>query len=415
MGCDVADINDDGMSDLFTLDMLPEDNKRQKILVGPDRYNHFQMLLNSGYYYQYMRNMLHLGSKNNNKIQYSEIGQLAGISNTDWSWYALFCDFDLDGWQDLFVTNGYWRDYTNMDFIKYTKPAEMLKSLEQGKKPDMYELVKKMPSTELKNYLFKNLGNLTFKNVGKEWGMDLPSFSNGAAYGDFDNDGDWDLVVNNINQPAFIWQNHAEDLKNNYIKFRFKGAGKNPFGIGTKVIVSADDGFKQLQELELVHGFQSSVEPCLIFGLGKRKSVNITVIWQNGKSQTLTEQAVNRTIVLEEDKATDTIPKDVSPHPFFSEEKNDSLFKHIEDDYNDFNREPLLPRQYSKEGPALAKGDVNGDGLIDFYVGGAKGHAGVIYLNKGNGKFNEKKIPAFENDSNYEDVAAVFADFNHIW
>lgn len=381
MGCDVADINDDGMSDLFTLDMLPEDNKRQKLLVGPDRYNHFQMLLNSGYYYQYMRNMLHLGSKNNNKIQYSEIGQLAGISNTDWSWSALFCDFDLDGWQDLFITNGYWRDYTNMDFIKYTKPAEMLKSLEQGKKPDMYELVKKMPSTELKNYLFKNLGNLTFKNVGKEWGMDLPSFSNGAAYGDFDNDGDWDLVVNNINQPAFIWQNHAEDLKNNYIKFRFKGAGKNPFGIGTKVIVSADDGFKQLQELELVHGFQSSVEPCLIFGLGKRKSVNITVIWQNGKSQTLTEQAVNRTIVLEEDKATDTIPKDVSPHPFFSEEKNDSLFKHIEDDYNDFNREPLLPRQYSKEGPALAKGDVNGDGLIDFYVGGSKRPCGC-YLFK---------------------------------
>jgi len=413
MGCDVADINDDGMSDLFTLDMLPEDNKRQKILVGPDRYNHFQMLLNSGYYYQYMRNMLHLGSRNNNKIQYSEIGQLAGISNTDWSWSALFCDFDLDGWQDLFITNGYWRDYTNMDFIKYTKPAEMLKSLEQGKKPDMYELVKKMPSTELKNYLFKNLGNLTFKNVGKEWGMDLPSFSNGAAYGDFDNDGDWDLVVNNINQPAFIWQNHAEDLKNNYIKFRFKGAGKNPFGIGTKVIVSADDGFKQLQELELVHGFQSSVEPCLIFGLGKRKLVNITVIWQNGKSQTLTQQAVNRTIIFEKDKATDTIPKDVSPHPFFSEEKNDSLFKHVEDDYNDFNREPLLPRQYSKEGPALAKGDVNGDGLIDFYVGGAKGQAGVIYLNKGNGKFEEKKIPAFENDSNYEDVAAVFADFNH--
>ncbi len=284
MGCDVADVNNDGLSDLLTLDMLPEDNRRQKLLKGPDGYDHFRMLLDNGYYYQYMRNMLHLATRVNDKIQYCEIGQLAGISNTDWSWSALFGDFDLDGWQDLFITNGYMRDYTNMDFLKYTAPEEIRKYLLQGQKPDMFEMVKKMPSSQVKSYLYRNTGKLGFENVTRQWGMGLPSLSNGAAYGDFDNDGDWDLVVNNINQPAFIWQNHAEDLKNNYLKLRFAGEKKNTFGIGVKAIVSSGDGFKQIQQLELVHGFQSSSEPLhSIFGLGKRRSVTLQVIWPDGK------------------------------------------------------------------------------------------------------------------------------------
>ncbi len=413
MGCDVGDVNNDGMSDLFTLDMLPADNRRQKLLKGPDGYDYFQMLLRNGYYYQYMRNMLHLATENNNSIEYSEVGQMAGISNTDWSWSALFGDYDLDGFQDLFVTNGYMRDYTNMDFLKYTAPEEIKKAKEAGIEPDLFGMVKKMPSSEVKNYLFRNTGKLDFENVSKLWGMDQPSLSNGAAYGDFDNDGDWDLVVNNINQPAFIWQNHAEDLKNNYVKIKLSGTPNNPFGIGTKVIVSADDGFKQIQELELVHGFQSSVEPCLIFGVGKRKLVSITAIWQNGKSQTLKEQAVSQVITLDIKNATDPVEKDNTTPAVFTQEKNDDLFKHIEDSYNDFKREPLLPHQYSRNGPALATGDVNGDGKNDFFIGGAKGQPGAIYLNDGDGKFSKKKIPVFEEHENFEDVEAIFADLDH--
>ncbi len=420
MGCDVADVNNDGMSDLLTLDMLPEDNRRQKLLKGPDGYDHFQMLLQNGYYYQYMRNMLHVATRAGNKIGFSEIGQLAGISNTDWSWSALFGDFDLDGWQDLFITNGYMRDYTNMDFLKYTAPEEIRKALLQGQKPDMYEMVKKMPSSELTSYLFRNTGKLGFENVTKQWGMGLPALSNGAAYGDFDNDGDWDLVVNNINQPAFIWQNHAEDLKNNFLKIKCHGEKKNVFGIGAKVLVSAADGFKQLQQLESSHGFESSMEPCLIFGLGKRKTVDIDVEWPGGKRQVLTGQSVNRTLVLEQKDASPAAGAGVGAtvnaegyHPVFSEIADDPIgYRHIEDDYNDFKREPLLPHQYSRMGPALAAADVDGDGKKDLFVGGGKGQPAALYMNKGNGKFAEKKIPAFDENKDFEGVQAMFADLD---
>jgi len=409
----VADINNDGMLDLLTLDMLPEGNKRQKLLKGSDGYDFFQMLLNNGYYYQYMRNMLQVAHKNNGQIEFSEIGQLAGISNTDWSWSALFGDYDLDGFQDLFVSNGYMRDYTSMDFLKYDAPEAIKNARAAGKEPDLFDIVKKMPASQVKNYLFKNTGRLEFQNVSQQWGMDAPSLSNGAAYGDFDNDGDWDLVVNNINQPAFIWQNHAEDLKNNFLKIKFSGAKNNTLGIGNKVIVTADDGFQQVQELELVHGFQSSVEPCLVFGLGKRPTITVTIFWKDGKTQVIQNQPVNKIITIDEKNAEGKTMSQKEPVMLFTENLTDSLFKHVEDGYNDFKREPLLPHQYSRNGPALAAGDVNGDGKNDFYVGGAKGQPGAIYINHGNGKFIESKNTVFEQFKDFEAVEAIFADLDH--
>ncbi len=414
MGCDVGDINNDGMSDLITLDMLPEDNRRQKLLKGPDGYDFFQMLLNNGYYYQYMRNMLHLATNNNGKITYSEIGQLAGISNTDWSWSALFADYDLDGWQDLFITNGYMRDYTNLDYLKYIVPEEIKKARAAGTQPDLYGMVQKMPSSGIKNYLYRNKGDLTFENMSRQWGMDLVSLSHGAAYADLDNDGDLDLVVNNTNKTAFIWQNHAEDKKNNYLKVRLKGSGGNSFGLGAKIIVSAADGFQQLQELQLTHGFQSSMEPCLFFGLGKRSRINLQVVWPNVKTQQLNGQAVNQTIVLEQKNAADELKKEATTPQLFTEIINEKpVFTHIEDDYNDFKKEPLLPHQFAKNGPALAAGDVDGDGKIDFFAGAGKGQPAGIFMNEGAGKFTEMATDLFSTQTAFEASAAVFADLDN--
>ncbi|MFT6319654.1 MAG: hypothetical protein ACJAT4_000571, partial [Granulosicoccus sp.] len=286
MGNDVADLNNDGLQDIITLDMLPEDNQRQKLLVAPDNYSKFDLNVRSGFHYQYMRNMLQL---NNGNGTFSEIGQLAGISNTDWSWAALAADYDNDGWKDLYITNGYTRDYTNLDFINYMN--DFVQEKGRLKRENVLELIKNMPASDVVNYMFSNQpspaggNNFTFQNKTKEWGLHHASNSNGAAYADFDNDGDLDLVVNNINKPAFLFRNETKSNEFHFLKIKLAGDKLNTLGIGAKVQLFYE-GKIQTVEQQPTRGYLSSVSPILHFGLGGNNTIDsVIVIWQNGKME----------------------------------------------------------------------------------------------------------------------------------
>jgi hypothetical protein len=410
MGSDVADINNDGFPDIFTLDMLPEDNRRQKLLFAPDNYEKFNLSLKSGFHYQYMRNMLQV---NNGNGTFSEVGQLAGLSNTDWSWAPLFADYDNDGWKDLFVTNGYLRDYTNMDFIKYMG-GFVQQNAGRMQREHVLELVNKIPSSNVTNYIYKNNGDLSFSNKGRDWGMSLSSNSNGAAYADLDNDGDLDLVVNNINQPAFIYQNEASrQLGHHYLQVSLSGAGRNTAGVGAKVMLYAN-GKQQYQEQMPSRGYQSSVSPVLHFGLGQENKIDsLRVVWQSGKQQVLTNVEPNQLLTLQEKEADATyMPSGRNTAPAFEEVKTPVTFAHQKSAINDFKRQPLLINPLSFSGPCLVKADVNGDGLEDVFAGGGQGQAGILYLQQRNGSFTPKPMPAFEADKMSEDVDAVFFDAN---
>ncbi len=409
MGSDIADINNDGFPDIYTLDMLPADNRRQKLLFSPDNYEKFELNLKSGFHYQYMRNMLQL---NNGNGTFSEAGQLAGLSNTDWSWAPLFADYDNDGWKDLFVTNGYLRDYTNMDFIKYMESFVQQKGAGM-KRQDVLELVHQMPSSNVKNYVFKNSGNLTFIDKGTEWGLSQASNSNGAAYADLDNDGDLDLVVNNINQPAFIYSNNADrQLGHHYLQLKMSGAGKNTHGVGAKVWLYTKSG-QQYQQQMPTRGFQSSVSPVLHFGLGQEKTIDsLRVVWQSGKQQVLTAVQTDQLLNLKEQDAAGVYKGAKPVSPVFSKVKSPVGFTHQQHQTNDFKRQPLLVNPQSFDGPCLVKADVNGDGLEDVFAGGSQGQAGALYLQGPNGQFRRQPNAAFEADRASEDVVAVFFDAN---
>ena len=407
MGNNVSDINNDSKPDIYTLDMLPEDNKRQKLLFGADNYQAFDLNLRVGFYYQYMRNMLQL---NNGNQTFSEVGQFAGISNTDWSWAPLFADYDNDGWKDLFVSNGYTRDYTNMDFLKYMGDNLRDRSVVRE---DLLKIVSQMPSSEVKNYLFKNNGDATFTNASAQWGINAPSNSNGAAYADLDNDGDLDLIVNNINEKAFVYENQESlNKKNHYLELNLKGNNKNSFGIGAKVTIYVGDKTQYLEQMPTC-GFQSSVSPVLHFGLGIAKQVDsLKIIWPLGASQIIKGLTVDKAITLEEKNATQKkgatddvkrLFKEVAPLIASGKDMNQ---------LNDFNRQPLLVSSISFSGAKLIKGDVNGDGLQDIYEGAHDGIAAKLYLQQKNSKFMLQKTPAFELDKKCTDAAALIFDAN---
>lgn len=407
MGSDIADINNDGFTDMMLLDMLPEDNYRQKMVSGPDNYEKFSRLAASGFYNQTMRNMLQL---NHQGVSFSEIGQFSGVSNTDWSWASLFADFDNDGYKDLFITNGYKRDYTNMDFINYAV-QEKINENKTGKATAIMQLLEKMPSSVIQNYAYKNNKDLTFQKVNTEWGLQQKSLSNGAAYADIDNDGDLDLVVNNIDEKAFIYRNNSEKLSNNhFIKFHLKGTGGNTFGVGSKIQIY-NAGSMLTQELMPVRGYLSSMEYTLTFGLGAQQKIDsLKIIWPDAKEQILTNITVNQTLTLFQKDAK--LPVAVGDTYDSSYLLKDSIasFQHIENNYNDFQRERLLPHKLSTQGPKITKGDVDGDGLEDFFIGGAKGYEGKVFKQLKSGEFVPIPQVALMEDHHSEDIDAILFD-----
>ncbi|MHA4894989.1 VCBS repeat-containing protein [Pedobacter sp. PWIIR3] len=406
MGNSITDVNNDGLQDIFTLDMLPEDDRRQKLLAGLDNYEVFNINLRNGFYYQYQRNMLQI---NNGDGSFSEIGQLAGISNTDWSWAPLFADYDNDGWKDLFITNGYMRDFTNMDVLKYNEEYMMSKNGDIAPS-DLVAMLKHVPSSNVKNYIFKNEGNSLFKNKGADWGINIPSNSNGAAYSDLDNDGDLDLIVNNINKTPFIYQNQTNSSKN-YLKVRLKGSGKNTDGLGALVTVF-NKGKQQCIEQMPSKGYLSSVSQNIHFGLGSEKIVDsVRVVWLSGKKQVLTQVTANKQLILSESDAKENYQRPKKENPVFKEIPSPILAAQVKNDINDFKRLPLLVNSLSFDGPCMAKADLNNDGLEDVFVGGDVNKPGAIFIQQRGGKFLKDDRP-FKADAMSEDTDALFFDAN---
>lgn len=407
MGNDVGDINNDLLPDIVAMDMLPEDNKRQKLLFGPDKYEAYLSMLRNGFHPEVMRNMLQLnnGVDRAGKPTFSEIGQLAGIASTDWSWSALLADYDNDGFKDLFITNGYLRDYTNNDFVKYYA--------DQGaqKNQSVMEVISHMPSTKTPNYIFRNEHNLTFSNKQTDWGFDTPVISNGAVYADLDNDGDLELVTNNINEKAHLYQNQTtEKVGNSYIDIVLNPKQAAQSATGTKVYVHSGE-LHQYQQYTPTHGFQSSMMIPMHVGLGKVKTVDsLVVVWQNGKVQKLRNVPVNQILTVNYDPGATTNFSVASPSaPLFSQ-ANTLDFQHQQTPLNDFSRQLLLPHMYSYAGPRMAKGDVNRDGLDDIYIGGGKGQAGELFVQQVGGHFRKSAQNTFKQDALCTDTDAAFLD-----
>lgn len=412
MGADMADLNNDGFPEIFVTDMLPESQARMKTKTDFEDWNKYQRNLLNGYYRQFNRNVL---QRNNGDGTFSEIGRMAGVYATDWSWGALMADLDNDGQKDIFVANGLLRDLMDQDYINFYSDPRNVQDLMKKKRGVITKMVDAMPSEPIPNYAFANGGNFSFQNKAAEWGLGEPSFSNGSAYGDLDNDGDLDLVVNNINMPAFVYRNNAETLrkkKANYLSLELSGEGKNPFAIGAQVTIR-HAGQTLFQELFPMRGFQSSVDYRLNFGLGNWASVDTLIVaWPNGRFSIQTNVKSNQRLKLAQSKAElDHIPTTTQTYkPIFSKIPDGLSFRHQENEFSDFDRDRLIYQMMSYEGPKMATGDLNKDGLEDLFIGGAKDQPGAIFVQTAGGKFRRSVQPALEADKASEDMDAIFFD-----
>ncbi len=413
MGVDAADINNDGRPDVFVADMLPEQESILKTSASSEGYTLFNLRLAAGYHAQFERNTLQL---NRGDGRFSDIGFLAGVHATDWSWAPLIADLDNDGRKDLFISSGIYRRPNDMDYITYVGNDAVQATLSNTITMGNLALLKRMPQVPVPNHAFRNEGSLRFSDVTTSWGLGQAGFSNGAAYVDLNNSGALDLVVNSINAPATIYRNRARELNHNAsITVALRGAGANTQGIGAKLIVRSGDT-TQLVEQFPTRGFESSVDPRLHVGLGGAATIDsLTVVWPDRTFQVLTHVAANRVLVLAQKDATGRFAPRSGIAPVLFRDVTDQLrldYKHVENQFNDFDREPLMPRLLSTEGPALAVSDVNGDGLDDIFVGGAAGQPGKLLLQQRNGTFTASGQPSIAADSLAEDVDAIFFDAN---
>lgn len=391
MGNDVADFNNDALPDLYVLDMLPEDNYRKKMIIPPASYDKFQLSLQKGYLPQYTRNTLQL---NNGDGSFSDIAFAAGVSSTDWSWSALWADYDNDGDKDLMVTNGFYRDLGNLDYIHYQARIKNPMGKQTAKREEKLKAIHALPNIPLNDYLFENNGNLSFKNSSKDWGFETASFSNGACYADLDNDGDLELVINQFNQEAKLFENRSElHSKNHYLKISLQGPPPNIQGIGASVTVYYKDSV-QFLEFNPYRGFESSMEPLLHVGLGQHEYVDsIRVQWPDGRSQLLGKTQGDQLLKIKYQPDSSYRPT-TSGTSLLADVTNISglNYSHHENEFVDFKLQPLLPHMHSMNGPGVASGDINNDGTEDVLVGAAMGSSPVAFIQEANGRFQNANV-----------------------
>ncbi len=411
MGADVADFNNDGLLDVLQMDMTPADNRRNKANMASMDIPRFWEMINYGLHYQYMQNTLQL----NNGIgpdglpHFSDVSRMTGMATTDWSWAGLLADFDNDGYKDAFITNGTRRDINNKDYFNKIEKA----NYQERQKFDYLDLTLNMPSEKIDNYAYKNNGDLSFSDVTDDWGINFEGYTNGATYVDLDNDGDLEIIINNIDDPAIIYKNTTvEQGGGNFLRIKLAGQGKNTQGLGAKLTLVSKGG-SQYQEHTMTRGFQSSVDPIVHFGLGDDQEIEqLTVVWNDGKEQLLEKIKANQLLTIYHKDAATAPSKSSSSSPLFVDVTNESEVKysHSENQYDDYKVEILLPHTYSKNGPALATGDVNGDGLDDFYIGGGGGSRAALYIQNENGTYTLSQTSLWRADANTEDIGALFFD-----
>lgn len=405
MGADISDFNNDGFLDIYQADMDPKLNRRKKANMSTMAPDQFWEIVNAGFHYQYMQNCMQLntGVFENGIPHFSDVSRITGTSSTDWTWGPLFADFDNDGLKDLFISNGSRREVNNNDYfdalanVKLSKKALLEKSL-------------MIPSEKIDNFIFRNNGDLNFEQVNDEWGIKFEGFSNGAIYADLDNDGDLEIVINNIDDVASVFENKSSE-KNNFIKIRFGGNSKNKFGLGNRVYVKVEDKV-QMQELTLSRGFQSSVAPELHFGLKNATKIDeLKVVWSDGKIERLTEVEVNQILTLYQKNAESEKGNSIEKEKIFVTESNGLFpsYAHKENEYDDFKDQVLLPHKMSSFGPALAVGDLNNDGLDDYFIGGSATFTGALFYQTESG-FVKQNNEFLDEDKASEDVGALIFD-----